>query len=103
LEEKPLFLIIIIYIILRICYLDPEIFPICPLGQHGERNAMPICAICGEEVELVTKCKMCGEKFCSDCGDPDEKLCIYCMDDDDDWDDKEDWDEDEDIDEKDEE
>ncbi len=62
-----------------------------------ERDSMPICAICGEEVELVTKCKMCGEKFCSDCGDPDEKLCIYCMDDDDDWDDKEDWDEDEGI------
>ncbi len=42
---------------------------------------------------IVTKCKMCGEKFCSDCGEPDEKLCIYCLDDEDD-----DWDDDEDID-----
>ncbi|MCW4012190.1 MAG: hypothetical protein NWF07_04265 [Candidatus Bathyarchaeota archaeon] len=60
---------------------------------------MPICAICGEEVEVVTKCKMCGEKFCSDCGEPDEKLCIYCLDDEDDadWDD-DDWDEDDDSD-----
>lgn len=55
---------------------------------------MPICAICGEEVEHVTKCKMCGEKFCADCGEPDEKLCIYCLDDDDeDWGDDKDWDE----------
>lgn len=57
---------------------------------------MPICAICGEEVEHVTKCKMCGEKFCADCGEPDETLCIYCLDDDDDdWDDDEDFDDDE--------
>jgi hypothetical protein len=56
---------------------------------------MPICAICGEEVENVTKCKMCGEKFCSDCGEPDEKLCIYCMDEDDDWDDDKGFEEDE--------
>ncbi len=49
---------------------------------------MPICAICGEEAENVTKCKMCGEKFCSDCGEPDEKLCIYCLDDEEEeWDD----------------
>ena len=57
---------------------------------------MPICAICGEEVEHVTKCKMCGEKFCADCGEPDEKLCIYCLDDEDDeFDDDDDWEDDE--------
>lgn len=57
---------------------------------------MPICAICGVESDQITKCKMCGEKFCPDCGEPDQKLCIYCLDDeDDDWDDEdEDWDED---------
>ena len=55
---------------------------------------MPICAICGEEVEHTTKCKMCGEKFCADCGEPDETLCIYCLDDEEeDWDDDVDWDE----------
>jgi len=56
---------------------------------------MPICAICGEEVDHVTKCKMCGEKFCVDCGEPDEKLCIYCLDDeefDEDEEEDEDWD-----------
>ena len=47
---------------------------------------MPICAICGEE-DIVTKCKMCGEKFCADCGKADEKLCYYCGDDDSDEDD----------------
>lgn len=96
-------MMIIAYIILRIYYLEPKIFPICRLRQHGEISKMPICAICGEEVENVTKCKMCGEKFCSDCGEPDEKLCIYCMDDDDDWDDDEDFEEDEDVEEEDEE
>ena len=57
---------------------------------------MPICANCGEQVEVVTKCKMCGEKFCSDCGEPDEKLCIYCLDEDDELDDN--WDKEEDYD-----
>ena len=57
---------------------------------------MPICAICGEEFEHVTKCKMCGEKFCPDCGEPDQKLCIYCLDDEDEeWVDKDLEDEDE--------
>ena len=48
-----------------------------------------MCAMCGEESVEVTKCKMCGEKFCADCGKADEKVCIYCADDDDDSD--EDW------------
>ena len=43
---------------------------------------MPKCTICGEEAEYVTKCTNCGEKFCSDCGDPEEKQCYYCMDED---------------------
>lgn len=62
---------------------------------------MPICAICGEEFDEVTKCKTCGEKFCADCGVADEKLCIYCVEDDDDdedtdWnkEDDKDWDDD---------
>jgi hypothetical protein len=48
---------------------------------------MPICAMCGGEIEYVTKCKMCGQKFCAECGKVDEKLCIYCQEDDDDLDD----------------
>ena len=43
---------------------------------------MPTCVICGEEAEHVTRCKLCGEKFCSECGEVDEKLCIFCADDD---------------------
>jgi hypothetical protein len=42
---------------------------------------MPICAMCGEEVEHVTRCKTCAEKFCSDCGEPEQKQCIFCLDD----------------------
>ena len=54
---------------------------------------MPECAICGLDVDEVTRCKTCGDKFCSDCGEPKEKLCIYCIEDDedDDEDDSEDW------------
>ncbi|MBN2335529.1 hypothetical protein JXL21_08205 [Candidatus Bathyarchaeota archaeon] len=59
---------------------------------------MPICAICGEESEHVTKCKMCGEKFCTDCGEPDQKLCLYCLDDDEEHDEDEEKDDDEDWD-----
>ena len=43
---------------------------------------MPICAMCGAETEHVTKCKMCGQKFCAECEKVDERLCIYCLDDD---------------------
>ena len=43
---------------------------------------MPICTVCEEEVEEVTKCTMCGLNFCAECGNPDVKLCTYCLDDD---------------------
>jgi hypothetical protein len=55
---------------------------------------MPFCAMCGEEVEHITRCKTCRDTFCSDCGAPEEKLCIYCLEadeDDDGDDDEEDW------------
>ena len=42
---------------------------------------MPICAICGENEDQVTKCKTCGEKFCVDCGNTNTKLCFYCEED----------------------
>ncbi|MFC1803621.1 hypothetical protein ACFL0D_06615 [Thermoproteota archaeon] len=48
---------------------------------------MPLCAMCGEYVEQVTKCTVCGEKFCDVCGHPEDKLCIYCEDVDDDFND----------------
>ena len=55
---------------------------------------MPHCDICGEDVEHVTKCKTCGEKFCTDCGEVEPKECVYCLDSeevDDDHDDDDDW------------
>jgi hypothetical protein len=48
---------------------------------------MPLCSICGELSDKVTRCKQCGERFCENCGDPEEKLCYYCDDEEDeDWD-----------------
>jgi len=40
---------------------------------------MPECFICGMETEPIYKCKICGERFCDDCGSPSEKLCLYCL------------------------
>ena len=42
---------------------------------------MPMCEMCGEASVEVTRCKMCGEKFCPECGEPEKKLCIFCADD----------------------
>lgn len=43
---------------------------------------MPECYICGMETEPVYRCKMCGERFCDDCGSPSDKLCLYCLEED---------------------
>ena len=51
---------------------------------------MPICAICGEEEEQITKCGRCGEKYCAECGDSKTRLCYYCGEDDEDVDDEDD-------------
>lgn len=51
--------------------------------------AMPTCEVCGEVEDSVTKCKTCGTKFCEYCGYVDDKLCIECMDSDDEDDDDE--------------
>jgi len=40
---------------------------------------MPECEVCGEQVEKISRCKSCGTSFCEDDGDPEEKLCIYCL------------------------
>lgn len=40
---------------------------------------MPTCTICNEEVEHAFSCKMCGARFCAACGDPDERVCTYCL------------------------
>jgi hypothetical protein len=39
---------------------------------------MPVCTICGEEVDKVIKCSECGERYCEDCGEHERKLCYYC-------------------------
>ena len=44
---------------------------------------MPTCELCGEVEDSVTKCKTCGKNFCEYCGHVDDKLCIECMDSDD--------------------
>jgi hypothetical protein len=56
---------------------------------------MPLCTICGEDVDSVVKCSECGERFCFECGEHEKKLCYYCEEEDDyseqDFDDDEDW------------
>jgi hypothetical protein len=41
---------------------------------------MPECEICGEEVEKVYRCKVCGVNFCEFCGSIEKMLCSDCMD-----------------------
>lgn len=40
---------------------------------------MPICEICGMEVESVKECKECDSKFCEECGDEKSILCYDCQ------------------------
>ena len=41
---------------------------------------MPVCDICGEEVDKLVKCSECGERYCDECGEHEKKLCYYCDD-----------------------
>ncbi len=52
---------------------------------------MPECIVCGMESDTLYKCKVCGERFCEECGDTDEKICLFCLDEEEDEDS---WDED---------
>jgi len=58
---------------------------------------MPECEVCGEQVDKVYKCKNCGTRFCEDDGSVSEKLCIYCMEEEEDTGDEEKLDEEEDV------
>lgn len=40
---------------------------------------MPICELCGEEVDYVIRCKRCGRSFCDLCGSMIDKLCYDCL------------------------
>jgi hypothetical protein len=40
---------------------------------------MPICEICGMEVEKVEECNECDSKYCEECGDTKKKLCYDCL------------------------
>lgn len=57
---------------------------------------MPECIVCGMESDTLYKCKVCGDRFCEECGDTEEKICLFCLDeeeDEDSW--EEDWEEEE--------
>jgi len=40
---------------------------------------MPVCGICEEDVDKVYTCKECDTAFCEDCGDIKKRLCMYCV------------------------
>jgi hypothetical protein len=44
---------------------------------------MPECELCGETVDKVYKCKICGTKYCDICGLPEDRICINCLDEED--------------------
>jgi hypothetical protein len=39
---------------------------------------MPTCGVCGEEVDRLYQCRVCGVMFCEDDGSPGERICINC-------------------------
>ena len=41
---------------------------------------MPECIVCGMESDKLYKCKRCGDRFCEECGDIEQKLCLFCLD-----------------------
>ena len=55
---------------------------------------MPECIVCGMESDKLYKCKKCGDRFCEECGDVEQMLCLFCLDEgeEDSWED-EDWEE----------
>jgi hypothetical protein len=40
---------------------------------------MPLCEICGMDMQELHDCKECEAKFCSECGDEKKKLCYDCL------------------------
>ena len=40
---------------------------------------MPICEICGMEVDKVEECTECHSKYCEECGETKQKLCYDCL------------------------
>jgi len=32
------------------------------------------------ESDKLYKCKRCGDRFCEECGDVEQKLCLFCLD-----------------------
>jgi len=42
-------------------------------------SKMPECEICLKKVRRVYECEICGSLFCKDCGSPSYKLCIDCL------------------------
>ena len=40
---------------------------------------MPECGVCGEQVDNLYQCRICGVKFCETDGSSEEKVCINCL------------------------
>lgn len=45
-----------------------------------------MCAICGVESDELYKCKVCGDRFCEECGSVKDKLCLFCLEEEEDYD-----------------
>jgi hypothetical protein len=54
------------------------------MSETKRVKKMPICELCGEEEEVVTKCKSCGKLFCEYCGVDESRMCMECLDEEDD-------------------
>lgn len=39
---------------------------------------MPVCEVCGDEIDSVTRCRKCDILFCDECGSVEDRLCLFC-------------------------
>ena len=56
---------------------------------------MSECIVCGMESDTLYKCKICGDRFCEECGDVEARLCMFCLDEEEDSEEHEDFEEEE--------
>jgi hypothetical protein len=50
--------------------------------QQGKMpdKRVKVCEVCGQEMDNVIPCRMCGIHFCGECGYTDNHLCFDCGD-----------------------
>ena len=49
-----------------------------PKKKDERRDVFPKCDICYSVEDEIYQCKICGQNFCTDCGNPSTLVCMEC-------------------------